>query len=342
MAKMRAAVVHEPGRVRIEDVDKPEPGPGQVVVKIKATGICGSDVDGYLGRHPWISYPIILGHECAGVVDTVGDGVEKWQPGDRVAVEPFFICGKCPACVQGHYNMCRDLDVIGHQVSGSFAEYQLIGARFLHTLPENVSFEEGSTIEPISGSRHAVERCNLHLGDLVVLIGCGTIGYFALQHVLNKGARALVCEPDVQKREMAQAKGAEHVLDPRQESPQDRVMELTDGVGADCVIEAVGLPQTIAGTVRLVRKGGTIMLIGWTGHESDPFDTTTLTLHELNVLGTMGFAFDFPVGMDLLARGKVDAKSIITHRFPLERCVEAMEMVHEKRDGVWKAVLVFD
>jgi len=342
MSDMRAAVCYKPGDVRVQEVPKPEPSAEQVVVKVKATGVCGSDVDGYLGTHPWIRYPIILGHECSGVVDCTGEGAGKFRPGDAVVVEPFFVCGRCPACLKGRYNLCRDITIIGHQVPGSFAEYVLIDERFLHPLPEGVSFEAGALAEPASGSLHAVGRCNLAIGDFVVLLGCGTIGYFAAQHVLNSGARLLVSEPEARKREKAGDLGAEHVLDPREESVLDRVMEITDGVGADCVIEAVGMPETIRETVALARKGGTVMLIGWTGNQTDPFDTTTLTLDEMTVLGTMGFAWDFPVALRLLASGRIDAESIITHRFPLDRCAEALETLHEKRDGIWKAMIVFD
>lgn len=342
MASMQAAVCYEPGNIRLEEVDKPEPGPGQAIVKVLATGVCGSDVDGYLGTHPWIGYPIILGHECSGLVDSVGDGVERFRAGDRVAVEPFFVCGECPACLEGKYNMCRDIKIIGHQVPGCFAEYVLIGERFLHDLPDGVSFEAGALTEPISGSLHAVTRCRLSIGDFVVILGCGTIGYFGLQHVLNSGARVLVSEPDERKRAAAGRLGADYVINPLEEPVLEQVMAITDRIGADCVIEAVGTPDTIRGTVALARKGGTIMLIGWTGNETDPFDTTTLTLDEMTVLGTMGFARDFPVAIDLLVRGKIDAESIVTHRFSLDRCVEALETLHEKRDGAWKVMLLFE
>ncbi|MBS3762322.1 MAG: alcohol dehydrogenase catalytic domain-containing protein [Planctomycetes bacterium] len=342
MAKMKAAVCHEPFDLTIEEVDKPEPGEGEVVVKVKATGVCGSDVDGYIGKHPWIDLPMILGHECSGVVDTVGPDVTKFEPGDPVVVEPFFVCGECPNCLKGDYNMCRDITIIGHQVDGSFAEYILMTERFLHPLPEAVSFEVGALAEPISGALHGVGRCNLNIGDFVVVLGCGTIGYFLVQHAVNSGAKVLVTEPEDYKREAALAVGAEWVLDPTSESVEDKVMEISDGIGADCVMEAVGIQETIGKTVSLARKGGTILLMGWTGNETDDFDCTNMTLDEMTVLGTMGFAFDFPVTLDLLARDKVDAERIITHRFPLDEAEEALETLHEKRDNVWKAALIFD
>jgi len=342
MAKMQAALCHEPGKIEIVEVDKPVPGPGEAVVRIQASGVCGSDVDGYLGTHPWIHYPIILGHECSGVVDSLGEGAERFEEGDPVVVEPFSVCEKCPACQRGTYNLCRDIQIIGHGIPGAFAEYILMSERFLHPLPEKVSMEAGSLVEPVSGSLHAVGRCKLQIGEFVVLMGCGTIGYFAAQHVLNSGARLLVSEPDARKRAKAQEIGAHFLLDPTKESLEEKVLELTDGVGADCVIEAVGDPDTLLLSTALGRKGGRVMLIGWTGEGPVPFDACKLTLDEMTVLGTMGFAWDFPTSLQLLSDGTVEAASIVTHRFGLEQAVEAIETLHHKRDGVWKAMILFD
>jgi len=342
MAKMRAALCLEPRKLDIVELDRPQPGPGQVVVQVKASGVCGSDVDGFFGTHPWIGYPIVLGHECSGIVDKIGDCVDRFKPGDPVVVEPFSVCEMCPACQRGQYNLCKNIEIIGHGIQGSFAEYICMDERFLHPLPENVSMEEGSLVEPVSGSLHAVGRCNLKIGDFVILMGFGTIGYFTAQHVLNSGARLLVSEQDPRKRDTAKKMGAQFVLDPTRESLEERVLDLTDGVGADCVIEAVGDPNTLLLTTALARKGGKIMLIGWTGKGPVPFDLCKVTLDEMTVLGTMGFAWDFPTSLRLLSERKVDAASIITHRYRLDQVVEAIETLHHKKDGIWKALILFD
>jgi 2-desacetyl-2-hydroxyethyl bacteriochlorophyllide A dehydrogenase len=339
---MKAAVCTDRETITIREVPIPSPGEGEVLVQVKATGLCGSDVDGYTGHHPMIKWPIILGHECSGVVAEPGPGVADWQPGDKVAVEPFFTCKKCPACLREKYNLCADLKITGHQVPGSLAEYVIAEARFLHRKPDGVSFAEAAIAEPASGSLHAVERCNLHLGDFVAIIGCGTMGCLAMQHALNKGAEVLVCEPEAFKREVAQKLGVHHTVNPKEEDLTARVKELTGGIGADCVIEAVGMPETLASTVGLVRRGGTIMLIGWSGNETDPFNLTALTLDELTVLGTLGFCWDFPTALRLMSQGKLDVKSLITHTLPLERVEEGIHMLHEHAPGVWKIAIVND
>ena len=339
MATMRAAVCTDRETIEMRDVPVPEPKEGEVLVQVKATGLCGSDVDGYTGHHPMIQWPIILGHECSGLVAKVGPGAEKWHEGDAVVVEPFFTCKTCPACLEGKYNLCIDLKITGHQVPGSLAEYVIAESFFLHRKPDNVPFAEAAIAEPVSGSLHAVERTGMRLGDFVVIIGCGTIGVLAMQHALNKGAEVMVVEPVGFKRETATSLGVHHTVDPTQEDVQERVLALTDGIKADVVIEACGLPETLAQTVGLVRRGGTIMLIGWSGNTTDPFDLTAVTLDELTVLGTLGFAWDHHTALKLMSMGKVKVGPILSHHLPLERVEDGIKMLHEHAEGVWKIAI---
>ncbi|NQT85499.1 zinc-binding dehydrogenase, partial [bacterium] len=245
----------------------------------------------------------------------------------------------CPACIQGKYNLCKDLLITGHQVAGSLAEFVIAEAGFLHRKPDNVSFEAAAIAEPTSGSLHAVERCGLRLGDVVVIIGCGTIGVLAMQHAINKGAEVLIADIDDRKLEVARSLGVQHTLNPKSDDLKARVMELTGGIGADCVIEAVGEPETLASTVALVRRGGTIMLIGWSGNKTDPFDLTAVTLDELTVLGTLGFCHDFPTALKLMSMGRVKIEPILSHRMPLERVEEGIRMLENHADGVWKIAI---
>lgn len=339
---MKAAVCTGIGKIEIQDVPKPVPGPGEVLVKIKSVGVCGSDVDGYRGKHPMIGYPIILGHECSGIIAEVGEGVDAARVGEAVTVEPFFICGTCPFCQEGTYNFCADLKIIGHQVAGAFAEYMLIPSAFAHFKPDNVSFDEAAILEPCSGALHAVRRCGIQSGDTVVIIGCGTMGSFATQHCRNLSAEVIVIEPVAFKRQAALELGAATALNPETDDVEAEVTRITNGKMADVVIEAVGEEDTLARTVGLVKNGGTIMLIGWTGNKTDPFDLTNTTFKELTVLGTLGFCRDFPISMKLLAERKVDIERIITHRFQLEQVQDAIEQLESGADGVWKSVVNID
>ena len=343
MAKlMKAAVCVDREKIEIRDIPVPVPSAGEVLVKVKATGLCGSDVDGFTGHHPMIRWPIVLGHEAAGLIAGCGPGVTRWKPGDPVAIEPFFTCKVCPACVRGQYNLCVDLKITGHQVPGTMAEYVIAEERFVHRKPEGMPFEEAAIAEPVSGSLHAVERCGLRLGDFVAVVGCGTIGSLAMQHCLNKGAEVLVADPDAHKLDVARALGVQHAVDPSRADLAKTVKELTGGIGADCVIEAVGLGETLASTTRLVRRGGTITLIGWSGEKSDAFDLTSLTLDELTVHGTLGFCNDFPVALRLMSSGKVKIAPIISHRMPFTQAERAIRMLEGREAGVWKIVLTYD
>jgi len=336
---MKAAVCKAVGQIVIEEVPTPSPGPGEVLVEVQATGLCGSDLDGYLGRHPMIELPKILGHECSGIVAELGPDVSGVSVGDEVVVEPFFTCKRCKACLRGQYNLCEKLNIVGHERDGSLAEYCIAEAFFLHPKPPGVSFGEAAIVEPLSGSLHAIQRCNLRIGDFVVIIGCGTIGSLALQHAKNAGAEVLIADVRDYKLDVARQLGADHVLNVQREDLLEKVSDLTGGVRADCVVEAVGLPETLAQTVGLVRRGGTIMLIGWSGAASDPFDLTAVTLNELTVLGTLGFAFDHATALRLLAQGKVQIAPIISHHLPLAKVEDGLKMLHEGADGVWKIVI---
>ncbi len=339
MATMKAAVCKDRETIVIEEVPRPVPKPDEALVKVMATGLCGSDVDGYTGHHPMIQWPIILGHECAGVVAEVGAEVKDWKPGDEVVIEPFFNCKTCPACLRGQYNLCVDLKITGHQVDGSLADYVVADPFFLHPRPANLPWAEAAIAEPVSGSLHAVERAAPRLGDFTVILGCGTIGVLAMQHCLNKGAEVLVSEPMAFKREVATELGVHHTVDPESEDLKAKVQELTGGIGADVVIEACGKPETLAATIGLARRGGRIMLIGWSGNATDAIDLTSVTLDELTVMGTLGFAWDHKTALKLMAMGKVKVAPIISHHLPLERVEEGIQMLHEHAPGVWKIAI---
>ena len=339
MATMKAAVCKDRETIVIEDVPRPEPKPDEVLVEVKATGLCGSDVDGYTGHHPMIQWPIILGHECSGIVAEIGAAVRDWQPGDEVVIEPFFNCKECPACLRGEYNLCIDLKITGHQVDGSLADYVIADPFFLHPKPDNLPWAEAAIAEPVSGSLHAVERVAPRLGDFTVILGCGTIGVLAMQHCLNKGAEVLVSEPEAFKRKVATQLGVHHTVDPTSEDLKAKVQELTGGIGADVVIEACGKPETLAATVGLARRGGRIMLIGWSGNETDPIDLTSVTLDELTVMGTLGFAWDHKTALKLMSMGKVKVAPIISHHLPLDRVEEGIHMLHDHAPGVWKIAI---
>jgi L-iditol 2-dehydrogenase len=336
---MRAAVLKGYQDIAIEQVPVPEPGAGQVLVEVRACGLCGSDMHGYTGSHPLIQWPVILGHEASGVVAGWGEGVDRWKLGDEVVIEPLFVCRKCDACVAGDYHLCSSLEFAGHTRPGSLAEYTVADADFVHPKPPGISFEEAAVAEPASSPLHAIERVKVGLGSFVVILGCGITGSFLLQYALLKGAEVLVTDIDDRKLSIAKQLGVSHTLNPRREDPAAGVRELTGGRGADFVFEAAGRPETMLATTGLARKGGYIVLIGYTGNESDPFDLTGVTLGELNVVGSLAFCRDFPVALKLMGEGKVQAKPVITNYFSLDEVEEGIRLMQRGEEGVLKVMV---
>ncbi len=336
---MRAAVLKGYQKILIEEVPVPVPKPGEVLMKVKATGLCGSDMHGYSGTHPLIRWPVILGHEASGIIVKCGEGVEDWKVNDEVVLEPLIVCKKCEACLSGRYHLCSELQFAGHTVPGSLAEYMTADSSFLHRKPKNVSFEEAAVAEPASSPLHAIERAAIHVGDFIVILGCGVTGSFLLQYAKMKGAEVLVTDLDDKKLEIAKKLGVTHTLNPLKEDVVSAVKQLTGGGGADFVFEAAGTSETTAVTTKLVRKGGTIVLIGYTGRESEPFDLTGVTLGELNVLGSLAFCRDFPVTLKLMEEGKLKVKPILTHYFPFEEVEKGIKLMQKKEEGVLKVIV---
>lgn len=336
--KMRAAVLRNLETIALEEVPVPRPEKGQVLVQVKASGLCGSDLHGYFGTHPMIRWPVILGHEASGVIAECGPDVSGWKPGDEVVIEPLFTCKTCQACVTGRYHLCPELKFLGHQVSGTLAEYVIADSFFLHQKPKGLSFEEAALAEPAASPLHAVERSGIRLGDFVVVLGCGITGTFLLQYALSKGAEVLVSDPQDFKLQLARKLGIHHTLNPEKEDLNERVRKLTGEQGADVVFEAAGTSETLALTTSLVKRGGTVLLIGYSGKDIEPYSLSTVTLAELNVLGSLAYCHDFPRALKLMSMGVVKVKPMITQRIPLEEMEKGLRMM-KKGEGVLKIVV---
>jgi threonine dehydrogenase-like Zn-dependent dehydrogenase len=337
---MKAVVCERPMAMGLREVPTPKPKWKEALVEIRAVGVCRSDVSGYLGKHPLITYPNILGHECSGVVVELGPDARGFQVGEEVAVETFFeLCGRCSGCRRGQYNTCKSPKIIGHNVPGAFAEYMLANSDFLHQKPPNVSFEEAALVEPLSVAVHAVKRCGISCGETVAIIGAGAIGLLTLQVARLSGATVHVV--DVVERKLALAKdlGADRVFDASTRDARAEMMAATEGDGYDYVIEAVGSPKTLRETTDLARAGGTIMCIGFSGRETDEISLSKITLQEMRLLGILGFCRDYPTSLQLLSKGMVDVGPLITQRLPLEEVEKAIQLMMKRPAEVLRAII---
>ena len=341
---MRAAFLHKIGDIRLAEVPIPSlDGSDQVLVQIKAVGICGSDLHFYeRGRIGTfiVRIPLILGHEAAGEVIEVGEQVSNVQPGDRVAIEPGYTCRRCEFCRSGRYNLCPDVSFMAAPpVDGAFCEYVTWPADFLFKLPEAMSYEEGAMIEPLAVGVHAAGLSEISMGDSVAILGAGPIGLVSLQAAAAAGATLTIATDIIPSRlQMAHHLGATHTLDASNDVVE-AVLELTEGRGVDVVIDCVGLAETVRQAISMVRRGGHIQAIGMAQDTIDQFPLFDIVNGEISLSGSFRYVNCYPSAIAAVQDGKIDVESLITHRFPLAETPEAMAWVAQNKDQVIKAVI---
>ncbi len=326
--KMKAAYLDKPGEVSLRVIKTPKPRRGEVLVQVKACGVCGSDVHYYkTGRIGdfVVRKPIILGHECAGVVAAVGPGVKTHQVGDRVAVEPGQTCGRCRACKSGRYNLCPDVEFLATPpYDGAFCEYIAVRAEYAFPLPDHMDFEEGAMMEPLSVGMHAGFRAGVKPGQSVAILGAGPIGLCTLQAVKAMGAHPLfAADIDPFRLRLAKRLGATHVVDARKEDAVEAIREWSGG-GVDVAIETAGSPATTRQCIEVAGRGGVVVIVGLGEKAEFPVDVMATIVKELDVRGLFRYANCYPPSIAMTAAGRVDVKSMITHRFPLDQTADAL------------------
>ncbi len=334
---MRAAVIEQPGVVCVTDLPEPHAGPGEVVVKVAACGVCGTDVHLFCGGFRG-EYPLVPGHEFCGTVAEVGDEVHHVAPGDRVVVDPNIVCGVCAYCRRGLVHLCQNLGAVGVTRPGGFAEYCLVPASQLHRWPDHLHPFHAALVEPLACCLHGLDRAEVQAGETVVVLGAGPIGLMMAQLVRLAGAaRVVVSEPSAAKRERASQLGAHATFDPLACDLPAEVMALTE-IGADVVIECAGRPETVAQALTLVRRGGRVLLFGVNPKDASvairPYD---VFLNELTIAGSYINPFTHSRAIELLAAGRLNAMALISHRLPLERFEEALQTAGS--DGAVKVMV---
>ena len=332
---MRALVYTGPDQLGVEDVPVPEPAAGEALVRVRYVGICGTDLHLWHGENPTVQPPVIIGHEVVGEVAGV-DGAEgeaaRFAPGDRVAIEPLWSCGQCRACREGHGHVCRRLRVLGVHANGGAAEYMHVPLARLHRIPPELSWEVAACTEPTAVAVHMARRAEIQLGDVVLVLGGGPIGFLVAQTAHAAGAgRVLVSEVSGPRIELCRRAGLE-VIDARSTDPIEAILELTGGEGADVVVEAVGHPSTVAQMARSARVRGTV-LVGGLAAGQPPVDLLTVVFRELRLIGSRVYeSRDFAAGLALLATGAIDVSSLVTRIVPLEDAVAgAFEPLRDSR-----------
>lgn len=341
---MRAMVLQTPGVIKLETRLKPEPGPGDVLVRVRSVGVCGSDVHYYTHGKigPFVvERPLVLGHEMAGVIEEIGKDVPASRLGERVAIEPGVPDRTCGFCRSGRYNLCPNVQFMATPpFDGAFADYIVSPADFAFTLPDHVTLEEGAMIEPLSVGVYAVHRSGLKAGQNVAILGAGPIGLVTLQAARAAGAGALiVVDLDQGRLEVAKKLGATATINPAQEDVPATILALTQGSGPDIVFEAAGSPKTASLAVYLVKRGGRVVMIGLPPEDNFPYPLVAAMAKEADIVTVFRYANVYPLAIALVSEGRVNVKALITHRFPLEMAEEALLLSNSRADGVIKAMV---
>lgn len=341
---MKALVLKQYRQFAVEDFPVPELQPDEVLVRVRACGICGSDVHGMDGSSGRRIPPIIMGHEAAGMIAETGPAVTVWKKGDRVTFDSTVSCGECWYCRRGQVNLCENRRVLGvscgeYRRHGAFAEYVAVPARILYRLPDNLSFEQAAMVEAVSVAVHAVERTPLPVDASVAVVGTGMIGLLVVQVLRVRGSGKIIAiDLDKGKLELASKLGATHSIEAGEPELQQKIRALTDGRGVDAAFEAVGLPVTVKTAIDSVRKGASVTLIGNLKPQVE-LPLQSVVTRELTLIGSCASAGEYPACLDLIASGKINVTDFISATPPLEEGAQWFERLYAGEKGLMKVLL---
>lgn len=341
---MKVAVMEGIGKMGFETRPIPVPEDEEVLVKLEYVGICGSDLHYYekgaIGNYV-VKPPFVLGHEAGGVVVETGKAVKNLKPGDRVALEPGKTCGHCEFCKTGRYNLCPDVVFFATPpVDGVFQEYVTHEAGLCFKLPENVSTLEGALIEPLAVGFHAAKQGNAQLGQTAVVTGSGCIGLMSMMALKAMGVTEVYMSDVVLKRlEKALELGADGIVNSREEDLVEKIQELTEGKGVDLVIEASGVETCVNQGLEILKKGGTLVQVAYSGTGQMNLNMSLLCDKEITVKSVFRYRHIYPLAIKALERGKVNLKGAVTHIFELDDIQNAMDSSVNRKEEVVKAVV---
>jgi len=343
---MNALLLTAPSQLEFVDFPDPQPADDEVLIRIRACGICGSDIHGWDGssgrRHP----PLIMGHEAAGEVLATGPKVDGWKPGDRVTFDSMIYCGTCRFCRDGHINLCENRRVVGvapleYRQHGAFAEKLALPARGLYRLPDSLPFDQAAMVEPVSVAVHAVQRVKVRPQDTAIVIGSGMIGLLVVQALRWAGARQVIAVDLADNRlALARELGATHTFNPSQSDVVAEVLKLTDGLGADVALEVVGATPTVNLAIAALKRGGSCVLVGNLSPTTQDFPLQSIVTREITLTGTCGSAGEYPLCLDLIAKGIINVQPMIEAVVPLADGAGWFSKLSAKDGGKYMKVIL--
>ncbi len=341
---MKALLLSEYNLLEIVDVPMPRPGPEEVLVRVRACGICGSDVHGYDGSSGRRIPPLVMGHEAAGIVAAAGRNNPGARDGERVVFDSTVYCGECDYCRRGETNLCDRREVLGvstpeYRRAGAFAEFVVVPNRIVHRLPESVGFSEAAMIEPLSVAVHAVALSGLPEKGTALVVGAGMIGLLVLQALRVAGcSRIFVADIDDSRLQLAAQLGATATINAKTADAVAEIRRLTSGGGVDVALEAVGSSATIQMAIESVRKGGTVTLIGNIAPTAE-IPLQIVVSRQIRLQGSAASAGEYPRCIELLSQGAIDLKPLISVIAPLEEGPQWFERLHAREANLMKVIL---
>lgn len=341
---MKALVLKEYKRFSYEDVPVPEIGPEDVLIRVKACGICGSDVHGMDGSTGRRIPPIIMGHEAAGIIEQVGRGVSEWHAGDRVTFDSTVVTRQDFYSQKGLFNLSDYRKVLGvscdeYRQHGAFAEFVAVPQSILYRLPDSLSFERAAMTEPVSVAFHAVNLMTNEINDSAVVVGCGMIGLFVVQALRLKGyGKIIAVDLDASRLDMALKFGADHAIKSDAADVVETVRSLTNGRGADVAVEVVGITPTIGLAVNAVRKGGKITLVGNLSPKVE-LPLQAVVTRQLTLQGSCASAGEYPACLDMIANGRVKVDEMISAVVPLAEAASWFDRLYAGEPGLMKVIV---
>lgn len=337
---MKAAVLEEVKKLIVKDIPKPEPELNEVIVRVDSCNICGTDINLYKGKYT-ARTPVVIGHEWSGVIVEVGKEVKDFKVGDRIVSDPNEACGICYWCRSGKPCFCNNMPAYGVLNDGGFAQYTKLSVKGAYKIPDSLDLESAAFVEPVSCATHGIDRASIKSGESVLIIGGGTMGQIILQLARNAGAgRLIMVEQIKSKLKLAEKFGATDLINSMEEDVLQKTLDVTGGLGADIAIEVVGSPKTVELATKLVKKSGKVVIFGFSpeGEKANiiPFEVLS---RELTIMGSWVNPYTSYRALDILAGGKIDVKTLITTRLPLDKIMDGINLMIEKPEGFIKAVI---
>ena len=341
---MKALLLEEYKKLTVTDMPQPKYGDHDVLVQIKACGICGSDIHGFDGSSGRRVPPLIMGHEAAGVVTKTGTAVSSVKEGDRITFDSMVSCGECHFCDRNEKNLCENRRVLGvscedYRQHGCFAEYAVVPEHIVYPMPDNLPFEHAAMIEPVSVAVHAVKRTPIAKGDTAAVIGSGMIGLLVVQALKAAGcSKVIAVDLADEKLKLAQELGADLGINPKTTDAVKVIREATHGRGADIAVEVVGATATVKTAIEATRKGGSVTLVGNLAPEVD-FPLQSVVTRELTIYGSCASNGEYPECIDLLSHGIIKVDPLISAKDTLEEGAKWFDRLYAAEPGLMKVIL---